>query len=70
MGKGPIEVKKLKSKKQETVSFETRVSSDKKTFVLVVESSCRATYGEFLLAVLDFSSEQFEKLEDHGQPQQ
>lgn len=61
MDKGDIKIKRRKNKK-DWVSFDPRISADRKTFTLRVESSCRANWYEYLNAICSYAREEMENL--------
>jgi hypothetical protein len=52
--KGDIKIKR-KKKTQDWVSFDPRISNDKKTFVLRIESSSKRNWYEFLNAINSYA---------------
>lgn len=66
MGKGQLKVKKLKS--GPTVTFDPRLSSDRKTFVLRVETSGPMYYQEHLLCILAWAQQELDEM--RREPQQ
>lgn len=61
MKKGDIKIKR-KRKSQDWLSFDPRISNDKRTFVLRVESSCKTNWMEFMMAIQSYSAEELNKL--------
>ncbi len=61
MGRGELKIKK-KSATEETVSFDPRLSQDKKTFVLVVESTCPMSWFDTVQATLIWAKEEHDRL--------
>lgn len=66
MDKGDIRIKRRKNSK-DYVSFDPRISLDKKTFVLRVESSVRANWYEFLNAIQCYATEEMRRI-GHADP--
>lgn len=61
MAKGDLKIKKKST--EESVSFDPRLSQDKKTFVLVIESTCSMLWLDAVEACLVWSSEELKKYE-------
>ena len=59
--KGDIKIKAQKAT-EEAVSFDPRLSQDKKTFVLVVESTCPMTWFEAIQACLIYAKDEHNSL--------
>lgn len=60
MGKGELRIKKTKA--EEEVIFDPRLSQDKKTFVLVIESTCRMSWYEAVQAARVYAVDELERL--------
>lgn len=61
MDKGDIKIKRKRESK-EWVSFDPRISNDRKTFVLRVESSTRANWFEFMNAIYSYATEEMNRM--------
>lgn len=61
MDKGDIKIKRRKQSK-DYVTFDPRISIDRKTFVLRVESSCKATWYEYLVAIQSYADEEIDRI--------
>ncbi len=66
MSKGALKIKKKRAT-EEAVSFDPRLSQDKKTFVLVVESTCSMSWYDAIQATLIYAKDEFESL-NSGEP--
>jgi hypothetical protein len=66
MSKGDLKIKKRKGT-EETITFDPRLSSDKKTFVLVAESSCPTGWVDYLHLVMGWAHQEISdlKLDDN-----
>lgn len=64
MGKGDIKVKKLNKSTEEMVTHEPRLSDDKKTLVLVQETTVPTTYLDHLYLALAWINMELEELEE------
>lgn len=62
MGKGDIKIKKIKST-EEMVTHEPRLSDDKKTLVLVQETTTPATYADHLYLALAWINMELEEID-------
>lgn len=60
--KGDIKVKRKKKSTQETVTFDPRLSQDKKTFVLVIESTSAMHWHDALYACLVYAKDELNEL--------
>lgn len=63
MAKGDLRVKRSSTKQNEQVSFDPRISQDKKTFVLVIESTCKMSWYEAIQACAVYARDELEVLE-------
>ncbi len=61
MDKGDIKIKRKKQSK-DWVSFDPRVSADRKTFVLRVESSSKANWYEYMNAIYSYALEEMNRM--------
>lgn len=67
MGKGELKVKKHKATEEE-VSFDPRLSQDKKTFVLVIESSVPMKWWDAVQACYVWAKDEMDQLKvEHNQ---
>ena len=71
MSKGDIKIKKREANKGE-VTFDPRLSQDKKTFVLVVESYSRMSWYEALQATYIYSKDEIDRIlgDDGSEPRE
>jgi hypothetical protein len=60
--KGELKIKRKRKSTEETVTFDPRLSQDKKTFVLVIESSTPMTWFESVQAALVYAKDELDRL--------
>lgn len=60
--KGELKIKRKSKSSEETVTFDPRLSQDKKTFVLVVESSTPMTWFEAVQATRVWAIDEKDRL--------
>lgn len=63
MAKGPLKIKKQKAT-EEAVSFDPRLSQDKKTFVLVIESTTPMSWFDAIMATFIYGKDEKDRLID------
>lgn len=61
MDKGDIKIKRRK-KSDDWVSFDPRISNDRKTFVLRVESSTKANWFEYMNAIHSYATDEMNRI--------
>lgn len=61
MSRGDLKIKKQRGKQAE-VSFDAKLSQDKRTFVLVVESDVRMSWYEAVQATMIYARDEFDQL--------
>lgn len=69
MAKGPLKVKKVKKSQkatEEQVSFDPRLSQDKKTFVLVIESTTPMSWFDAVMAAFIWGKDSKDELIDQA----
>jgi hypothetical protein len=63
MSRGDLRIKRARHKKEEQVSFDPKLSQDKKTFVLVIESTCKMSWYEAIQACAIYAKDELDLLE-------